>query len=133
MGVKKLFLVDDDEIFSRVAEVLIQSKGVAEQVVHIENGLKAYDALISLSEHPNDLPEIMLLDINMPVMNGWELLEELKAAPRVIRTKVQIHILTSSIDPRDLNLSKTYDFIDGYITKPLTEIDLDELLKGSSF
>jgi len=127
MGANKLFLVDDDEIFRVAAEVLIKTNGLAKEVVHFENGLAAYDALISMDNNPKELPEIMFLDINMPVMNGWELLEDLKNGPNLICKQVQIHILTSSIDPRDLTLSKTYDFVDGYITKPLTQADLVKL------
>ncbi|UOY09012.1 response regulator [Muricauda sp. SCSIO 64092] len=130
MGAKKLFLVDDDEIFKIAAEVLIKTHKLADEVVQMANGLEAYNALISLEHSPNDLPDVMLLDINMPVMNGWELLEELKQGPEIIRKQVQIHILTSSIAPEDLNLSKTYDFIDGYITKPLTNSDIDKVKSG---
>lgn len=129
MGAKKLFLVDDDEIFRVAAEVLIKSNGLADQVVQLKNGLEAYDALMEHENNPEALPEILFLDINMPVMNGWELLEEIKNGPEIIRNNVQIHILTSSIDPRDLVLSKTYGFIKGYITKPLTEVDLDKIAK----
>jgi len=127
MGANKLFLVDDDEIFRVAAEVLIKANGLAKEVVHFENGLAAYDALISMDNNPKELPEIMFSDINMPVMNGWELLEDLKNGPNLICKQVQIDILTSSIDPRDLTLSKTYDFVDGYITKPLTQADLVKL------
>lgn len=130
MGAKKLFLVDDDEIFRTAAEVLIKSLGLAEEVVPLENGLLAYDALMAFENTPDQLPEVLFLDINMPVMNGWELLEELKLAPGIIRKKVQIHILTSSIAPEDLNLSKTYGFIKGYITKPLTESDITRIREG---
>ena len=125
-----MFLVDDDEIFRTAAEVLITSEGVASEVVQLENGLVAYEAFEALENNPEELPALMFLDINMPIMNGWELLEELKNGPKAIRDKVQIHILTSSIDPNDLNLSKMYDFIDGYITKPLTIADLEKVKKG---
>lgn len=132
MGANKLFLVDDDEIFRLAAEVLIKSSDLTDEVIQLENGLEAYDALMALENTPDDLPEIMFLDINMPVMNGWELLEELKNGPEVIKNKVQIHVLTSSIDPHDLVLSKTYEFIAGYITKPLTEGDLNKIAAGFS-
>lgn len=132
MGANKLFLVDDDDIFRLAAEVLITSSDLTDEVIQLENGLEAYEALMALEHTPNDLPEVMFLDINMPVMNGWELLEELKNGPEVIRNKVKIHILTSSIDPHDLVLSKTYQFIAGYITKPLTEADLNKIAKGFS-
>ena len=125
----KVFVVDDDFVFREVAEVLIKSSGLTDQISHFENGLQVYQELVHLAETPTDLPELVLLDINMPVMNGWELLEELKEGPTAIKTGVQIHILTSSIAPEDLNLSKQYDFIKGYITKPLTNADLEKLSK----
>ncbi|PRX56865.1 response regulator [Flagellimonas meridianipacifica] len=131
MKAKKVFLVDDDFIFREAAEVLITSSGLTDEVFHFENGLEAYNRLEELSETPEHLPEIMLLDINMPVMNGWELLEELRQVKSVVRDSIQIHILTSSIAPEDLNLSKEYEFIDGYITKPLTRADLKKLSQST--
>ena len=71
MGAKKLFLVDDDDIFRIAAEVLITSNGLAEEVVQLENGLAAYEAFEALENNPDELPELMFLDINMPIMNGW--------------------------------------------------------------
>lgn len=130
MKANKVFLVDDDFIFREAAEVLITSSGLTDEVCHFENGLEVYDALLELGDTPDKLPEIMLLDINMPVMNGWELLEELKQVKSIIRDSVQIHVLTSSIAPEDLNLSKQYGFIDGYITKPLTRADLEKLAQS---
>nr|WP_299337741.1 response regulator [Allomuricauda sp.] len=130
MKANKVFLVDDDFIFREAAEVLIISSGLTEKVLHFENGLEVYDALLEMADTPDELPEIMLLDINMPVMNGWELLEELKQVKSVLRDSIQIHILTSSIAPEDLNLSKEYEFIDGYITKPLTRADLTNLAQS---
>ncbi|MEX0315417.1 MAG: response regulator [Allomuricauda sp.] len=124
---RKIFLVDDDFIFREAAEVLIKASGLSDNICHFENGLQAYEALVSLIATPMELPDILLLDINMPVMNGWELLEELKQEDRIIRERVQMHILTSSIAPKDLNLSEAYGFIKGYITKPLTKADLKKV------
>ncbi|MDT0538648.1 MULTISPECIES: response regulator [Croceitalea] len=124
---KQLFLVDDDEIFRTAATVLLGLNLPEYETVQFENGLSVYEKLIDLVETAELLPELLLLDINMPVMNGWELLEELKSAPAQIRQKVNIQILTSSIAPEDLNLSKTYEFINGYVTKPLTTSDIENL------
>ncbi|MCL6274197.1 response regulator [Muricauda sp. 2012CJ35-5] len=125
-----VFVVDDDFVFREVAEVLIKSTGLTDNITHFENGLQVYQELIHRAQMPENLPDLVLLDINMPVMNGWELLEELKKGPTAIRSNVQIHILTSSIAPEDLNLSKHYSFINGYITKPLTKADLENLAQG---
>ncbi len=124
---KQIFLVDDDFIFRTAATVLLKRELPKYETHHFENGLLVYEKLMELAEKPNDLPELLFLDINMPVMNGWELLEELKAGPTQIIEKVCIYILTSSIAPEDMNLSETYQFIKGYITKPFTKEDIKRL------
>ncbi|SNY94939.1 response regulator [Flagellimonas pacifica] len=127
MEVNKVFLVDDDEIFRTAAEILIKSEGLTRTIEQYKNGLDAYNKLLELAGKINELPDIILLDINMPLMNGWEFLEELRMAPDLINDQVHIYILTSSIAPDDLNLSKEYGFIRGYITKPLTKADVNKM------
>lgn len=127
MSVMQIFLVDDDKIFKTAAEILIFANFPEFEIVHFENGLEVYNRLIEIEKTKGKLPVLMLLDINMPVMNGWELLEEIKGHKGRIKSNVQIYISTSSIAPQDMNLSKTYDFIKGYITKPLTEGDLQHI------
>lgn len=127
MNVMQIFLVDDDEIFKTAAEILISANFPEFEIVHFENGLEVYNRLIEIEKTKGKLPVLMLLDINMPVMNGWELLEEIKGHEGRIKSNVQIYISTSSIAPQDMNLSKTYDFIKGYITKPLANGDLQHI------
>ena len=130
MRLKQIFLVDDDEIFRAAAEILISANFPEFEIIHFVNGLEVYDKLMELETTQSDLPQIMLLDINMPVMNGWELLEELKSHNGRIKSQVQIHISTSSIAPNDMNLSETYDFINGYIRKPITSDDLNHIKRS---
>ena len=125
---KKTYIVDDDFIFRAASEVLIKSEKLTSEVATFENGLLALENLLGIAENsPEQLPDLLLLDINMPVMNGWEFLEALKEAPEIIRNQVDIFILTSSIAPEDLNLSKMYTFLNGYINKPLTVQDIQSL------
>lgn len=127
MGSKQIFLVDDDVIFRTASSILLKQNLPDYGSVPFENGEEACDALLALTQSKESLPELMFLDINMPVMNGWEVLEELKTALPKICQDIKIYILTSSIAPEDMNLSKTYDFINGYITKPLTTNDIDNI------
>lgn len=124
MGVKHIFLVDDDQIFRTATTVLLQRELQEIQISEFKNGMEVYDKLMELEKKPEALPDIILLDINMPLMNGWEFLEELKGCSPELYRSIDIHILTSSIAPEDLNLSLTYDFIKGYITKPFTIEDV---------
>ena len=131
MRVKKTYIVDDDFIFRAASEVLIKAEKLTKEVESYENGLLALEKLIDLAKNdPKELPDLLLLDINMPVMNGWEFLEALKEAPKIIRENVNIYILTSSIAPEDLNLSTMYDFLKGYINKPFTISDINNLINS---
>lgn len=127
MDSKIIYLVDDDYIFRTVASVLLKRELGPVEIYEFENGLKLFNKLETLNHSQERRPNIILLDINMPVMNGWEFLEELKNSPTDLRKGIQIHILTSSIAPEDINLSRTYEFIHGYITKPLTKEDIEKV------
>ena len=101
--------------------------------VHFANHLITYtngkEALDDLSEKIKDAastPEVIFLDINMPVMDGWEFLDEFsKIEPA---KKIHIYVLTSSEDPEDTVKAEKYKSIAGYIVKPVTEEKLKEIL-----
>ena len=126
-GAISLFIIDDDYIFRTAAAVFVEQEGFSNSVEEFENGLEGFERLHALSEAGEQLPDVIFLDINMPGMNGWEFLEELKTIDPKVRTECAIFILTSSIDHGDYILSTEYDFINGYITKPLTTADLDKV------
>ena len=63
---------------------------------------------------------ILFLDINMPVLTGWEVLNKLKEREQKILEPLTVYILSSSIDPQDMNLATTYSMVEGFISKPLT-------------
>ena len=87
-------------------------------------------AIEKLKENWNDseiLPDAILLDLNMPVMDGWQFLDEFIHLP--IKKEISIFIMTSSIDPADIEMAKKYDVIKDYIMKPITANKLDMLCK----
>lgn len=130
MDVKRVFLVDDDQIFRTATTVLLQREIQEIEISEFKNGMEVYDRLLEIERTKEPLPNLILLDINMPLMNGWEFLEELKECAPELRNNIDIHILTSSIAPEDMNLSLTYEFIKGYITKPFTIEDVRGIFHG---
>ncbi len=120
----RVVLVDDDFVFRTCFEILLLSEGFAKEVLHFENGRQAMDVLKDWDPKDPDYPGVLFLDINMPVMDGWQFLEEFDSIPREERPELPIFVLSSSIDPRDLNRSREFEDVAGYIAKPLTRENL---------
>jgi len=127
MNSENVFLVDDDFIFKTAALILLKRAHPECDFLYLKNGLEAYNKLKSLIENEEDFPKLILLDINMPVMNGWEFLDALKECTCLDDKNLNVHMLTSSIADEDINRAKEYDFVKGYITKPFTQQDISNL------
>jgi CheY-like chemotaxis protein len=115
MKVDKVLLVDDDSISNFINRSIIEEI-LTPDIEVAENGLEALEILKACISHDN-CPHLIFLDINMPVMNGFEFLEALDK----LRTKpdLKVIVLTSSRAIRDLNQASAYSIL-GYICKPLT-------------
>lgn len=122
----KVYNIDDDQISNFLTERVLEEAGPP---MKIRSFLSAEEALDFLKQdcHSN-LPGIIFLDLNMPMMNGWEFLDELEPYKNDIQGKCHIYILTSSLDLSDTARSKEYEMVSGFIHKPLTEDDVKVIL-----
>lgn len=133
MGVAKhiVCLIDDDNIYQYTARVMLESTGLTKQIKSFYNGREA----ISFFEDPqnNDegsLPDVIFLDINMPVMNGWEFLEEYtKIQPRLPKPIV-VYVVSSSVDSTDMQKSRSYQSVTDYLVKPVNRGKYMELMES---
>ena len=124
MNKKIIWVVDDDVIYQTIINKLIKKAGVFSAHSSFINGKEAIDTLNSTIGENDFLQYIILLDINMPVMDGWEFMEEIKMIKSKISKKIIIYIVSSSIAIEDKNKSKTFADIIGYIPKPISVDDL---------
>ncbi len=129
-------LVDDDDVTLMICKMRLKKSNFCEDVITAENGEEAisyFERQLGLPENQRELPEIIFLDINMPVMNGWEFLAEFEKNYIPLFKDIKISILSSSVDPNDELMASEHPMIIGFITKPLTNEILQELKESAAF
>ena len=124
MTKKIIWVVDDDAIYQIIVNKIIQRSEMFSAISSFKNGKDAIDTLQNSLENIELLPDIILLDINMPIMDGWEFMEEMGLLKSQINKQINIYIVSSSIAVEDKNKSKTYPDILGYLSKPITTENL---------
>lgn len=132
MKINSVYIVDDDSITIFGLRKLLAKYSEDLVVNEFRNGKQALDAIYQLLDSNRPLPEVILLDINMPVMDGWAFLDEFLKLPKT--AGVHIKIITSSIDIRDREkwqsyVRKTGHHID-FITKPIYELNLKDVTRN---
>jgi len=116
--IKLACIIDDDPIFVFGTKKLFKYSGYCDTFLVFKNGKEAYDHLSTLLENERTMPDLILLDINMPVMNGWQFLEKITQIE--IHKELKIFIVTSSENPKDLEKAKKFGNIKNYVVKPIT-------------
>lgn len=122
-----IMLVDDDGDDNFFHERIIRKSGIANSVVALKSGQEALEYLRGAREHQGPLPDLLLLDLNMPGMDGWEFLAEYDKLDKDSSAKMVIVILSTSQNPDDERRARTLPAVSGFKTKPLTKGILDEI------
>jgi CheY-like chemotaxis protein len=125
-----ILIIDDDEINNFIAAKLIDKIPPSARVSTCLNGEEGIEYIKSRLNKQQELPDIIFLDINMPVMNGWEFLEEYATLISEINKKIVINMLSSSVYNDDISKSKTYPTVNKFISKPLTIEKIQDLYKS---
>jgi two-component system, chemotaxis family, chemotaxis protein CheY len=123
-------LVDNDFIFQFTTTRIIESTKIAQNVIHFENGLEALLFLKNNATHSESLPDILFLDVNMPIVDGWMFLQEFASIKTSLSKTIRIYMVSSSVDPRDIKRAKTFEDVVDFISKPITSERFAELLKS---
>jgi CheY-like chemotaxis protein len=112
-------IVDDDEIYQFTTRKTIEVHNLARKILIFSDGEEAINFMIDNVANATDLPDIIFLDINMPIMDGFQFMEEyVRLKPR-IRKKITIYMVTSSVNSEDIERAKSISEISDYIVKPI--------------
>lgn len=126
----RLLVVDDDNINMFIVRKIIEKSGFEIDLVFKSNGLQALDYLKDLISTDKALPNLMLTDINMPLMDGWELIDN--CLNLNILGQTNTYVLSSSVYEEDLEKIKMYPDLKGFISKPLSFEILGRLMQETS-
>lgn len=124
--IKCLWLIDDDPIFVYLTRKMMVELHLAEQIEVFENGQLATDHLHQANSQ--DLPEIIFLDLMMPVLDGWGFLDEYMEIAESVKTKIKLYVLSSSGSPQDIKRAKKIKEIAGFIKKPMSKANFNEIV-----
>ncbi|TBW25779.1 response regulator [Gramella sp. KN1008] len=122
-------IIDDDPIFVFGTKRIMELANFCENFTVFPNGEEAINHLKPIMEAGGpSIPDVILLDLNMPIMDGWQFLDEFTSIPT--KKKIIIYIVTSSINPEDMEKAKKYDSISNYLVKPISVEDLKDILEN---
>ncbi len=113
-------VIDDDDIYSFTVKRIIDNSQLAEKTLFFTNGQLALDFFNQYLHQIADLPDLILLDINMPVLDGWQFMDEFIKLSPLIDKRITVYMVSSSIDRADANRAKGYEQISDFIVKPIS-------------
>ncbi len=126
--IKSSCIIDDDPIFIYGTKRMMKETDFCDTITVFNNGEDALAGLNEMYQTTHELPQVIFLDLNMPIMNGWEFLDEFIKLPHNSLNKTVIYVVSSSVDPIDIDKVKEHELISNYILKPITPDDFEAIL-----
>jgi CheY-like chemotaxis protein len=125
-----ILLIDDDEIFIFLTRNIIEATGKAKNIVVKQSAAAAIELLDKKASDPGALPDMILLDLNMPEMNGWDFLQHYQQLMKKMAKVPRLYVVSSSISDSDSERAMKIKGVTGFITKPLRKELIDTILSS---
>jgi len=127
-------IIDDDNMYISLLKKIIELKKLSQNLLVFSNGKEALDHFKSIlpGNDAEKIPEIIFLDVNMPVMDGWQFLEEFLQIENKTKKSITIYVVSSSIDPKDYKKAKTFSSVTDYLIKPINISKIEEIFTRDS-
>ena len=131
MNFKNVFVVDDDKIFHFIIKKLLMNNNIDVNPTFFENGFEAIEGIKNKLKQGENPPDLILLDINMPILDGWQFLDEFKLIKKLLNKEIIIYIVSSSDNHVDITKAKDYkEEVKNYYLKPMTPEDIKAIFSN---
>lgn len=124
-----IVIIDDDRFQVTALQKIVTDTGLAHTTSLFGNGQEAIDFLNQTYAEGETLPDLIFLDINMPVMNAWKFLEAYNKIKRHLYHPIPVYVVTSSTDGFDMAKSRHHDIVKGYLIKPVAREKVRAILE----
>lgn len=128
--IELISVVDDDSVYVFTMKMIGESLNLADKMMFFKHGGEALEYLTTHLPNNEKLPDIILLDMNMPVMDGWEFLAAFCKVKPTIKKDITVYMVSSSIDQKDIDRAASLSDLSGYFIKPLNPKNIEKVLKG---
>jgi CheY-like chemotaxis protein len=129
MELPLVWIIDDDNLFYMITKNNLRKTGIETTTEFFCDGLDSLNALLERVKNNQTLPTLIILDLNMPLYDGWSFVQGYMNLPPETRSKMKLHICSSSIDPADITKAESIPDVLGFQEKPLSVDLLSSLLK----
>ena len=121
-------IVDDDDIYQFTMVKILESLKLQKKIIAFSDGEEALDFILDNLEKDHELPDVIFLDINMPIMDGFQFMDEYVKIKLNLTKKITIYMVSSSVDPVDIEKAKGISDISDYIIKPIKPGQLKSIM-----
>jgi CheY-like chemotaxis protein len=125
---KTIFLIDDDPVFVYLTKKIICSVNGGCEIMEFGDGELAIDHLRKICGDSASLPDIIFVDLSMPVMDGWEFLDEYTRLQSKLSKPIELFIVSPSISPQEVERSKSYPTVSDFLIKPVAKGKIAEII-----
>lgn len=116
-----IFLIDDDKLFIFLTKKIIKETDIVTDIKEFGDGKEAIDHIRAIASNTQLLPDMIFLDLSMPIMDGWDFLKEYIELEPSLGKKIKLYIFSSSISPHDIERAKNYSVVTDFVIKPIAK------------
>jgi CheY-like chemotaxis protein len=128
--IKTVCIIDDDEIHHYTLEKTIQLQGYLKNMLSFHDGYAAINFFTQNIKNDSVLPDIVFLDLNMPIVNGWQFLQQYALIKSQIKKDIKIYVVSSSINNNEITRATSINEVSGYLEKPLKPAEIIQVFSS---